>query len=390
MRMESATERGIWDLIFEQTEEEKLDEEERVHVVEVQNQRDSRRAIILGKRSVRDAVKLPEYKRRERSITQLRREGSARSTRNSDGSGRATRASTRLPTPSEDDDEGEIDRRVSDHGWFILEFMVALWEKDAEENEVNPGVSSGFLSQLWRPNTNLPFDQANEVISIVRQAVYESTGAEGVVRRKLASSLLTLLVNAATSSKSKAQFVPRSLTLALLPLFADDRVSLFLSTLHIPYQPLTHLLTHAIEETAGVRADRELEREKARRRNRGRTAATEDELSHFSPEKGPWSTLPPPTVEYVLELLDLPSTEKRMYALKLALVSTLAREVPSPLWRNVPEKFKPVVQLIQAQRLRDRQLGAQVSIATTATLPLDRGSTPPSLGLSPSLSVQSD
>jgi hypothetical protein len=352
-RIENCTGRGIWALVFEQTAAQRSEEEAKWNMIREEDGEGARRSPL--KRSRTTTAEVERRRRRRRSEAE----------------------------------EGR--QRVAEEGWALLEFLVKFWNADAQKNG---GVSPAFLAQLWRPSPQHQWDQAVAPIEIVRQAMRPSADASA---RRVTADLIKLLVSAATTSPPR--FLPSNIVLALLPLF-DRHLPVFLATLRsaIPeYAVLTHILAHAIEAAAGVRA----EREAVRRRRK--------ESSFF---EGPG--LAPPTVEYTLKLLQLdardvsdedsdndsesesdeemeegdggetqtrkrkrptPSpaarqaaADARIRTLKLALVTALAANVPSPLWEDTPKRYMSFVRI--ASRKSDQMDEMDESQETEPTMPL--------------------
>jgi len=379
-RMENCTARGVWALLFERTDAQVAEEEAKWSQWREEDEAD---------RSEGGAKKgSTRSKGRSAASSKPSRAATVDSERT-----RGTRSRSRS-AKNKDDDEGPTFELVSANGWLLLEFLVAFWAKDAAENGGRP---EAFLSQLWRPGKDLSFDQADAALEIVRQAVYESTGADARVHRRLAASIIKFLVDAATGRDAK--FHPRSLTTALLPLFREPRVSVFVSLLRsslpsspnaiavpiMSYSALTHFLTHAIEDIAGVRSEREAQRQAKRRGKRTRADSSPD---HFETDHG----LAAPTVEYAISLLGLcaddvddDGAEQSLTALKLALLTALASNVPSPLWTTVTEKpYALILRVIAvSSEGRARPNEENESILTESTIRLS-ASPSPSLPLSPS------
>lgn len=386
-RMENCTTRGVWALLFERTEAQIADEEAKWELWREEDEADA----VEGEGSKRAKSK---GKSKSAPTIKSSRGGTIDSAR-----GTRSRSRSYAGTRNVDEDERPAFEAVTPTGWLLLDFLVAFWTKDAAEHNGHP---DAFLSQLWRPSTNLAFDLADAPLEIVRQAVYESTGADAIVRRRLAASLIKFLVDAATGKD--ARFHSQSLASVLLPLFREERVVVFIALLRsslpaernalpqpiMSYGAFTHFLTHAIEDAAGVRREREAQRLAKRR---GKRARGDPSIDHFE-EDG----LAAPTVAYVISLLGLPAAEadddaatKRMDALKIALVTALASNVPSPLWAKVTDtKYALLLRVVAAARDKAAKRAVERaseenesldSLATESTL--RRSSTPPSLSLSP-------
>lgn len=223
----------------------------------------------------------------------------------------------------EEEEEVVAEKVVSDRGWEVLEWLVALWEKDAVTSA--SGRSEAMVAQLGGPpKHDIPRDNADVPLAIIRQAFDDSgpsSFADTLRHRSSATSLLALLIGVATPPL--APFHQASLVFSLVQLLRTATTPLVAAFKTLPWQAHAHVFAHALEDAAGVRA----KNEKARNTSRARRGGQVEQKGW---EKGPWS---PPTPEYALDLVALPpadrsdETAERMGLLGASLVMRLVANV---------------------------------------------------------------
>ncbi|WRT66702.1 uncharacterized protein IL334_003663 [Kwoniella shivajii] len=252
----------------------------------------------------------------------------------------------------EDDEEQRDNRRISEEGWKLLEWLIDFWEKDKLDRDVGSAeYSSLFLKQLPRPfdrTGQLPRNDASFPLSILK-AAYTNTvkGEEGGRRKSSAVRLLSLVID--TTSGSKPPFHPASLTSSIIHLFRSLRTrdiqDITMRSKRATYwKAATHVLTLLIEDLGGIR-NKKVEQ----RRQKGRSGINSTEQGDFENDIG----LDRPTYKYLFdEILLLPLSEraqdiemiKRMVLLKLELLSIIKQY---PYEKGIYEDTK--------RRLRDDQ-----------------------------------
>lgn len=118
------------------------------------------------------------------------------------GSRSRTRTSSRAQTEDrEDEEDGEDEegsgarRRISERGWVLLEWLVALWEQDAEEDPKSR--STTLLAQLPQPySADLPLSDASIPLQAIAQAYDDIEGvshSQRLRRRSISAALLDLV-----------------------------------------------------------------------------------------------------------------------------------------------------------------------------------------------------
>ncbi|WVO15246.1 hypothetical protein L204_102900 [Cryptococcus depauperatus] len=243
----------------------------------------------------------------------------------------------------EDSTAGE--RTISFQGWLLLEWLVAVWERDALEKsysgqEGQLAFSPIFLQQLPRSPGMLQRDDAMVPLRIIRDAFQLPENGDAARRREVAVRLLNLLLSAAIYLSEP---IPQSPPKPLIPSISSFHPSSLLSSLihtfsplpslffiysapflakHISYRPLAHVYTLLIEEWAGLGKKKGEERQKLKQKRKA-----SGEINGF--EQG-WNGLNAPTLIYlctgVLSLKPLHESSDNIYKvnfIKLSLLTVL-------------------------------------------------------------------
>ncbi|KAL1405889.1 hypothetical protein Q8F55_007569 [Vanrija albida] len=225
----------------------------------------------------------------------------------------------------EEEEEGDTRRRGLKPGaWDVLGFLTSLWTAPAAYTDGKPTL---FLQQLKKPYADRMADDASAPLAIVRLAFLRKTAQplpETIQRREIAARLVGLLFDAAAAP---AAFLPSALRSGLLQLVRHapaQQLRLFLSAVGgAHWAALAHVLTHAVEDAAGVRTDPG--RERLRRMGPGELGA--------------------PSVGYALDVIALsaarPEARERAAVLRAALLMLLVKHTPhSAAWaRAGDEKY---------------------------------------------------
>lgn len=212
----------------------------------------------------------------------------------------------------EEEEEEEPEQHVSEGGWVLLSWLTRLWQQD----------SDSFTRSL--PQYTDLLDDASLPLLVVREALEPASFLIRQQRGRIASSLLTLLVELA--SGPAPSFHPHSLVVsivALLRRLERDELRTLFALSELDPAPESHLLALALEERAGTR------RRHSENRRRGK-------LVGF--EKGDWG---PPTVRYALQLAREADDTGAVIATRL--VSDLGRlHYKDEAWADVAEVLDDV------------------------------------------------
>lgn len=251
---------------------------------------------------------------------------------------------------ADSDDEEDEARVLSEEGWMVLEWLVALWSTSP----------SAILDQLPKlPGAaKLQNDNASVPLAIVAAAFLPTDPPTPLNvlydRRATASKLLSLIIDLARPPK--AQFHAQSLVLSLVALFRVPSKQIPALCRAIPdWNARAHILAVVLEDAAGVRKEREAARRSAvasragsraasvagsrgalmtAPRSRSTTVAVED-------VQGKTLSTPfqAPDVDYALDLLSLEGDEHSP-AVAAELVSTLVANMPKDdAWLRLDEAF---------------------------------------------------
>ncbi|GMK59685.1 hypothetical protein CspeluHIS016_0802910 [Cutaneotrichosporon spelunceum] len=248
-----------------------------------------------------------------------------------------------------DSDDEEETRGISDDGWDVLQWLVALWSTSL----------SALLQQLHPPaSVKLQYDDAGVVLAAVRAAFLPTdppTPFSSIpARRKTAAKLLSFVIDLARPPKSP--FHPQSLVLSLVTLFRASAAHIpALSRAITDWNARAYILAVVLEDAAGVRK----QREEARRFNVGSrstsrapsvstraTRATVARSSSATPaDDGILSMMSiatpfqAPSVDYALNLLALDGDD-RSPVLAAELISLLVANVPEDgAWQRLGDDF---------------------------------------------------
>lgn len=246
------------------------------------------------------------------------------------------------------DDEREA-RVISDDGWCVLEWLVALWS-------TSPGT---LLQQLHQPaSVKLQYDDAGVVLAAVRAAFLPTDSPTPLSvlpqRRETAAKLLSFVIDLARPPK--APFHSQSLVLSLVTLFRVSAAQLpALSRAITDWNARAHILAVVLEDAAGVRKQREAARRSnvASRstsrapsvgirgtrmtapRSRSVTSVAEDVPGMMSLA----TPFQAPAVDYALNLLALDGDD-RSPVLAAELVSLLVAHAPKDdAWLRLNDEF---------------------------------------------------
>ncbi|CAK9785220.1 hypothetical protein CC85DRAFT_328069 [Cutaneotrichosporon oleaginosum] len=285
------------------------------------------------------------------------------------------------------DEDSEDEREtpsISDDGWGVLEWLVALWSKSPPS----------LLQQLHQPaSARLQYDDAGIVFTLVRAAFLPTDPPTPpsvlFTRRETAGRLLSLLIDLARPPKSP--FHTQSLVLSLVTVFRVPPTHIqALSRAIRDWNARAYILAVVLEDAAGVRKEREAaRRSNVASRSTSRaptvmttrasgTAATRSRSTTLAIEAipGVMSLSIPfqaPDVGYVLDLLALEGDD-RSPVLAAELVSLLVSHVPQDdAWMRLDDKFIREYDgvlgrvLIMARKKADTAKGRKSTIGVTVT-----------------------